>query len=1020
MAAAAAAVLLLGAGITVVAESVAPSPAAAVQSPTSCPGTVSLTNGGFEAPAVTPGTYRLFPESQVPGWRTDDSLNQIEIWGNGFSGVPAAAGNAFAELNANSASTLYQDIATTPGQTLAWSLQHRGRAGTDVMRVLMGPPGGALIQSGPNLTDPNTAWGAHAGTYTVPAGQTVTRFAFQAVSSAGGNPAIGNFLDDITFGTGPCLITTKSVADLTRTGSTAEVGDTLRYTVTTLNAGGNPALQSLSTDVLAAGLDFVPGSLRIVAGSGAGALTDVLGDDRGDYTSADRTVRVRLGVGATALSGGSISVGTTTSYTFDAKVNISAAAGTIANEAQVGFFDTVANQNRVSTSQTTQTPVSPAADLAITKTLDTATLVAGLPVTFTVTATNNGPQVATGVTVSDPVPAGLTGVTATATGASCTVAATVTCTVPDMTVGQSVPIQVTGTLQPSRDPGTSLTNTASITGSRTDPNPGNNSATVIGIATTAADVSIQKSYAPTTPIAGQDVTYTLTTHNDGPSEARNVAILDPLDPNSTLISATSTQGSCLGSSTVSCDIGTMAPGATVVTTLVVHIAPGATAVVQNTASVTTSTNDPDPTNNVSSTSFQPDIVADLAVVKTASTPQVSAGGTVDFTLDVTNLGASDVVNAVLADMLPAGFSVTSIDAPVGAVCGTDPGGPVRCTWNSFPVGGPSTVVVHAAVSADAPAGTATNTASIAAPADDQNTGNNASSANVEVVQAADLSIQKSAAATGEPGSAFTYTLTATNNGPSTARGVSVSDVLPAEFTAASANLPGCAIVAGTLNCQLGDLAPAATSTVQLSGTWSSSATGTVTNTATVTSGTPDPDLNNNTDSVDVALVPSADVSLTKTTTTPTVTLGSTMSFTITVRNDGPSAAFGVVVEELPASGITITGATASAGSWSAAGALWTVGTLLPGDEVTLVVTGTADAIGTLSNTARASSQTPDPDTGDLTDTAVVAVAAAPPAPVGVAGLAVTGVAVTGIGWALALVILGLLVTVGARLKRRRV
>ena len=966
--------LLLATGLTVVTNAVAPTPASAVQSPTTCQGAVALTNGSFETPTVGNNTYRLFPEAQVPGWVTDDSRNQIEIWGNGFGGVPAGAGRQFAELNANSAGTLYQDVATIPGQTLAWSLKHRGRSGTDTMRVLIGSPTGALTQSGPNLTDPNTAWGTHSGTYTVPAGQTVTRFAFQAVSSAGGNAAIGNFLDDITFGTSPCLITTKSVANLTRGGTTAEVGDTLRYTVTTQNGGGNPALQSVSADVLAAGLNYVPGSLRITAGPGAGALTDVTGDDRGEYGAGDRTVRVRLGDAATATTGGSISVGTSTTYTFDAKVDLSAAGGTVLNEARVDFNDAVANQNRVSTSQETVTPVNPAADLAVTKTLDTAPLVAGLPVTFTVTATNAGPQVGTGVTVVDAVPAGLTNVTATSAGATCTVTTTITCAVPDMAVGQTVPIQITGIVQPSLNPGSSLTNTASITGTRTDPNLANNTATVIGTVSTSTDVSIEKTFTPADPVAGENITYELIAHNAGPSDARDVVISDPLDPGTTFISATSEQGTCgVESQILSCTVGTLPPGATVITTVVVQIAAGATAVVQNTASVTTSTTDTDPTNNVSSTSFQPDIIADLAVAKTVSDAEVSAGSAVDFTLAVSNLGTSDAANVLLTDTLPAGFAVTSIDAPAGASCDESTGSLVQCTWDSFPVGGPASVVVHTVVAADAPAGTVTNTASVASPADDPNTANNSSSAEVEVVQSADLSIQKSAPTTGEPGSEFTYTLTVTNDGPSTARGATLTDVVPAEFSGAAADLAGCAITAGTVNCQLGDLAPDATVTIELTGTWNATATGIVTNTATTTSGTPDPNLDNNDDSADVALVPMADVSLIKSTTTPSVPLGEQISFLITVRNDGPSAAVGVVVDELPGDGITITGATASVGTWSAAETLWTVGTLLPGEEAMLTVTGTADTVGTLTNTASATAQTPDPDTTDLIDTADVTV-----------------------------------------------
>ncbi|PRB10646.1 DUF11 domain-containing protein [Microbacterium sp. MYb62] len=972
--------LLLAAGLTVVTEVVAPTSASAAQNPTTCQGSVALQNGGFEAPVIPNASVSLLNQSQVPAWFTTDTQSAIELWSSGFNGVTAAAGRQFAELNAYSPSRLFQDVATTPGQTLSWSLKHRGRAGTDVMRVVIGTPTGTLVQSGPNLSDGTGAWGSHTGTYVVPAGQTVTRFGFEAVSSAGGNASVGNFLDDITFGTGPCLITTKSVANLNRSGTTAEVGDTLRYTVTTNNGGGNPSLQSVGSDVLPSGLDFVPGSLKIISGAGTGALTDVNGDDRGTYISGSRTVQVRLGDGGTATAGGSIGVGTSTTYTFDAKVNLSAAAGVIVNEARVAFRDNVVGQDRTSISQETQTPVNAAADLAITKTLDTAPLVAGSPVTFTIGVTNNGPQTATGVTVTDPVPAGMTDVTASSAGESCTVTTVVVCTVPDMPVGQSVQIQMTGTLDPSSDPGSSLSNTATVSGTRTDPDLRNNTASVSGARTTTTDVSIIKTFSPTTPVAGEQVTYTLSVSNAGPSEARDVVVTDPLDPDMSFVSATPGQGECrLEASVLVCELGTLAPGATAVQTLVVvDINPGTTAVLQNTATVTTSTTDTNPANNASSTSFEPDIIADMAVVKRTSKTQVSAGETLDFTLDVSNGGSSDAVNVSLSDTMPEGFTVTGVDGPPGATCTAFEGTPlagtgIRCNWASFPANTAATVVVHAIVAADAPVGTVTNTAAVAAPAADRDTTNNASSVDVEVVQSADLSIVKTAPTTGEPGSPFTYTLTVTNAGPSVARGASLSDTLPTDFVGASVDGPGCAIVAGTVGCDLGDIAPGGVVVVRVMGTWSTTATGVVSNTATTTSTTPDPDTDDNTSTVTVTLAPSADVRLAKTTSTPTVPLGGEATFEVTVSNVGPSAAAGVVVAELMPAGFMLTGATPSVGSWSMEDARWTVGTLLPGESASITVTATVHAEGPLVNTATASSQTPDPDTTNNTGTAAVTV-----------------------------------------------
>ena len=167
--------------------------------------TDSLVNGGFEAPPVLPDTFTLFPAASVPPWLTTDGSNEIEIWGTTFLGVEAYAGNAFAELNANTPGTLYQDVVSTPGATMTWTLAHRGRDGDDVMQVLIGDANVADVNgstgwgyTSPDLTDTNTAWGTHTDDYVVPAGQTCTRFAFRAVSSVGG-ASFGNFLDAVSF-----------------------------------------------------------------------------------------------------------------------------------------------------------------------------------------------------------------------------------------------------------------------------------------------------------------------------------------------------------------------------------------------------------------------------------------------------------------------------------------------------------------------------------------------------------------------------------------------------------------------------------------------------------------------------------------------------------------------------------------------------------------------------------------------------------------------------------------------------
>lgn len=182
-------------------------PAAAVAQV--CQGIPGLTiNGGFEQPNIrsTPPApfqtftsnpfIRAYRQADVPGWSTTDARGAIEVWETGAQGVPAYAGRQFAEINAYDFAALYQDILTTPGSTVIWSFAHRGRAGTDTLRVLMGPPGGPLVDQGTFSTG-NTAWSLKSGSYTVPPGQTVTRFQFLAVSTAGGSLSVGNFIDEV-------------------------------------------------------------------------------------------------------------------------------------------------------------------------------------------------------------------------------------------------------------------------------------------------------------------------------------------------------------------------------------------------------------------------------------------------------------------------------------------------------------------------------------------------------------------------------------------------------------------------------------------------------------------------------------------------------------------------------------------------------------------------------------------------------------------------------------------------------
>ncbi len=170
-----------------------------------CQGPIELVNGSFEDPASVE-KFSITPAQNVPGWDTTASDQKIEIWQDGYLGVPAIDGEQFAELNANVPSELFQAQPTTPGALVAYRVFHRGREGVDTMEVRIGPPDGPpgfvrSVQTGKN------AWVQVAGTYLVPPGQTSTRFGFAAIDTATGDLSIGNFLDGVEFSSSTCALT---------------------------------------------------------------------------------------------------------------------------------------------------------------------------------------------------------------------------------------------------------------------------------------------------------------------------------------------------------------------------------------------------------------------------------------------------------------------------------------------------------------------------------------------------------------------------------------------------------------------------------------------------------------------------------------------------------------------------------------------------------------------------------------------------------------------------------------------
>jgi uncharacterized repeat protein (TIGR01451 family) len=608
------------------------------------------------------------------------------------------------------------------------------------------------------------------------------------------------------------------------------------------------------------------------------------------------------------------------------------------------------------------------ADLSITKTDGVVTAVPGGSVTYTITASNAGPDPVTGGTVADTFPAILT-CTWTCVGAgggTCTAAGSgnLNDTV-NLPAGASV--TYTATCAVSSSATGTLSNTATVSGGAVgDSNTANNSATDTDTLTPQADLSVTKTDGVTAATAGGSVTYTITASNAGPSGATGATVADtfPASLTCTWTCAGAGGGTCTaaGSGNLN-DTVNLPAGGSVTYTASCTVSASATGTLSNTATVAApaGVTDPTPGNNSATDSDTLGASADLSVTKTDAFDPAAGGINFNYTITVTNAGPSLAASVSLSDTLPAGTTFVALSPPAGWSCTTPAvgaGGTVTCTNPSLAVG--SAVFTLTVAIAPSTTGTISNTATVSSATADPVPGNNSATETTLIGSAADLSVTK--IDTPDPvqaGSNLTYTITVGNAGPSNAPTASLSDTLPAGTTFVSLSSPGgwsCTNPAvgagGTVTCTNPSMplgSAVFTLTVQVA---SSVAGGTViSNTATVTEVASDlnPGNESATATTTVTAAPSpATITGTKTAAGP-FTPGSALVYTVVLTNSGsgtqqdnPGDEF---TDVLPA-GLTLVSATATSGAALATVPTRTVtwnGSIPAGGSVTITINATIDA-----------------------------------------------------------------------------
>jgi uncharacterized repeat protein (TIGR01451 family) len=440
------------------------------------------------------------------------------------------------------------------------------------------------------------------------------------ITSGTSDPNLANnsatALTTVSLATGADLFTT-----MTSSSPTTLAGTTVTMTAVVKNQGPGAAGASNFSEPL----DFNTTFASMVIPPGWTCSLPAVGTNGTIYCSAT-----------------SIAVGA--SSTFAAVLNV---PGTVASGITIMETGTASsatpdpNPSNNAASASTVVATAGQADLAVTSTAAPTLISPGNNITYTQIVTNNGPATVTNgtvtaVTFSDTIPANTTLAQAFVqpTGWNCVSPAvgatgTISCT---LNAGQTIlkggtvsfPLVVkvnAGPLPAPPPAGTIISNTANINNApcsaTQDPNCANNfsTTTVIVALPSQADVSIIKTASPEPVNQGTNLTYTLKVTNAGPAIAQGVAVSDTLPAQVTYGSASSSQGTCTGTTTVSCTIGTLSVGSVAIVTINVTANTFSSATLSsNTASVTATTSDPNSGNNMSTfvSTIQSPTAVDLA------------------------------------------------------------------------------------------------------------------------------------------------------------------------------------------------------------------------------------------------------------------------------------------------------------------------------------------------------------------------------------------------------------------------
>lgn len=350
----------------------------------------------------------------------------------------------------------------------------------------------------------------------------------------------------------------------------------------------------------------------------------------------------------------------------------------------------------------------------------------------------------------------------------------------------------------------------------------------------------------------------------------------------------------------------------------------------NEASVSGNEYDWDLKNNNDSAGINVNPSADLAVEILVNDTNPKFNSLVKWTLRVTNNGPDEATGVVVCDLLSKDLIYLSSTGNYDVKSGL---------WNIETLESGKSVSIDIVTLVNK-TGKIANDASVSGKEYDWNLSNNYDNKSIAVDVCADLAIKKLVNDTNPKfNSLVEWTLRVTNNGPDTATGVVVCDILPEGLISIDKSFNGTWNVGKLLNNQ----------TKELTIICLVNKTGKLVNIADIAGNEYDCNLTNNIVNKSIEVAQSADLFVKKYVNNTSPDFGEIIKWSVVVSNNGPDIATNVQVNDLLDDGLIFVKSSSTKGNYDVKSGIWTIDSLAPETDETLNIYCKVNKIGKILN-----------------------------------------------------------------------